>query len=116
MPEPITDETLDEWAAGKRGRGYENSVEYLRELSPEDRATAVSEARAILNTTPILDTTPGYVFSGAVCQAVQNVKRGDLWGRRRADALMAYDPTGEKAAAHAGDWNSFVRQALNSNM
>lgn len=104
---PITNAQLDEWATGSH-MGYQNSVEYLRPLTPEQRAQAIDEAIVIQN------TTPGYNFSGAVWQAVKNVQRGDRWGQAKADALMAYDPTGEKAAAHArngGDWDGFASKA-----
>jgi hypothetical protein len=103
---PITDERLDEWERGE-SVGNRNAAPYLRPLSPEDRAKAVSEARAIQN------TTPGYTYAQAVEQAVRNLRSGDLWGGAKADALMRHDPTGEKAARHTGDWDSFVADAMN---
>jgi hypothetical protein len=87
----ITNETLDEWEKGA-SRGYAKSVPTLRPLSPVLRAVAVEEANVRMA------VSPGWNFSGAVGQAVSDLKRGQTPCLDQARELMAVDPTGEKAA------------------
>lgn len=103
----ISDEQLDLWAAGPH-RGEANSVRALRPLSPELRYLAAQEARALES------TTPGYTMSSAMWAAARSVQEGRTPGLDAADALMAYDPDGIKAAAHAGaggSWDAFREAA-----
>lgn len=107
-PKPITDAQLDEWENG-HSAGDRNAAPYLRPLTPEQRGLAVADAMCRMN------IQPGYNYSGAVCASAEDVKQGRTPYLDENDRLMAYDPTGEKAAdaARRGQsWQAF-RDAAN---
>lgn len=66
----ITDEQLDEWEAQNVHRGNKAAAPILRELTPEQRTVAVAEAHTRMN------LSAGWNYSGAVWQAVQDLKAG----------------------------------------
>ena len=66
----ITDAQLDEWEAQTGDRGNKAAAPILRELTPEQRSVAVREARTRVN----MDR--GWIYSGAVWQAVKDLKEG----------------------------------------
>ena len=65
----ITDAELDKWAAGAH-KGYANSVQHLRPLTPIQRQFAKDEAHARMH------MCPGWNYSGAAWQAAQDVLEG----------------------------------------
>jgi hypothetical protein len=103
----ISDEQLDDWARSSH-QGHKRSVEVLRPLTPEQRRAAYDEASTRCN------VSPGYTLSSAMWQAARDVQEGRTPAGDMADKLMAHDPDGTKAAAHAargGSWESFTRAA-----
>lgn len=76
----ISDEQLDNWAAGA-SKGHRNSHETLRPLDPAMRAAVVREANVWMN------VTPGWNFSSSVWQAAKNVPAGLTPGADRAAGL-----------------------------
>lgn len=103
----ITDAQLDEWAAGHH-KGRANSVDYLRPLTPAQRALAVHDANCRMN------IAPGHTFSSAVYASARDVAAGRTPYLDENARLMSYDPTGEKAAASARrgeSWGTFRNRA-----
>lgn len=103
----ISDAQLDLWEQGTH-KGESGSVPALRPLTPQERYLAKDEATALMN------TTPGYTMASAMAAAARGVREGRTPGLDAAKALIAYDPSGTKAAAHAaegGSWGSFREQA-----
>ncbi|MEU6362175.1 hypothetical protein [Streptomyces albidoflavus] len=104
----ISDEQLDMWARGA-SKGHSLSVEALRPLAPEVRPAVMREAQAFVN------VTPGWTLSGAVWEAAKNVPAGRTPGGDTAARMLAYDPTGHKAAAAAASgrgWEGFAADAI----
>lgn len=66
----ITDEQLDEWEAQSIHRGNKAAAPILRELTPGQRTVAIAEAHTRMN------LSPGWIYSGAIWQAVQDLKQG----------------------------------------
>lgn len=66
----ITDEKLDEWEAQNIHRGNKAAAPILRELTPGQRTVAIAEAHTRMN------LSSGWNYSGAVWQAVQDLKLG----------------------------------------
>jgi hypothetical protein len=98
---PISDETLDKWEANSAAPGYRNSVPHLRPFTPEQRGEIYAEAGTLMN------IEPGWVFSRAVARSAENFRKGLTPAADRAAALLAWDPTGNKAASGAtppGGW------------
>jgi hypothetical protein len=105
--QPVLDEELDRKAVSP-GRGDQAEAEILRPLTPRVRALVKSEAMVRLN------TSPGYVWSGALEQARRDVLAGRTPMGELNARLMAYDPDGTKAAKAAEQgvsWESFMRRA-----
>lgn len=66
----ITDARLDEWEAQSTHKGNKAAAPILRELTPGQRTVAIAEAHTRMN------LSAGWNYSGAVWQAVQDLKLG----------------------------------------
>lgn len=66
----ITDEQLDEWENQTTHRGNRAAAPILRELTPGQRPVAIAEAHTRMN------LSAGWNYSGAIWQAVQDLKAG----------------------------------------
>lgn len=66
----ITDAQLDEWEAQTVHKGNRAAAPILRELTPAQRTVAIAEAHTRLN------MSPGWIYSGAIWQAVKDLKAG----------------------------------------
>lgn len=104
----MTDAQVDAWARST-SRGESNSAETLRPLTPQMRSLVCREARTRVN------VSPGWNYSGAVAQAAQDVLSGRTPCLDTSRQLMAYDPTGHKAAHAAATgrgWAGFTADAM----
>jgi hypothetical protein len=110
----VTDADLDKLSAmgSDMAPGPIREAEILRPLTPRVRALVRSEAHTWMN------TSPGWNWSGSLEQARKNVLSGRTPALELGKKLMAYDPTGERAAEAANNgqsWETFRDDAERAN-
>lgn len=103
----MTDADVDTWARST-SRGESNSAATLRPLTPQMRSLVLREAHTRMN------VSPGWNFSGAVAQAAADILTGRTPCLDTSRTLMAYDPSGHRAAHAAATgqtWAGFLADA-----